>query len=90
VVSRSDDEGASFTDVTPPMSMHGVIAVWGSGRNDVYVADVTPAVYHTTDRGATWTTVALPTTAQIRDIWGSDCNHVYLVGSGGVIVHGHP
>jgi photosystem II stability/assembly factor-like uncharacterized protein len=89
-VARSDDEGATFTDVTPPASMHGMVAVWGSGPNDVYVADVTPALYHSTDRGATWTTVSLPTTSAIRDIWGADCRHVYLVGPGGVIVHGHP
>lgn len=66
-VFRSDDDGATWTDITPPFegesrSNDGFVAV---GNDDtVYAANVfslTFQVFRSDDRGDTWTKLALPT-----------------------------
>jgi photosystem II stability/assembly factor-like uncharacterized protein len=74
--------------VTPPGDLGGVVSVWGSAANDVYVLASRGGLLHTSDGGATWTAVTLPASTGYAKVWGSSAHDLYVVGSAGQILHG--
>jgi len=46
-------------------------------------------VAHSTDGGATLHAVAVPSAANLRAVWGTASDDVYVVGAGGAILHFH-
>ena len=64
--------------------------VWGSSANDVYIVGEAPAVIlHSTNGGASWTSMAPPTSALgLYAVGGRSASDLYAVGAtGGVIFH---
>lgn len=55
------------------------VAVWGSGANDVYVADY-GVLHHSADGGATWSSTTLPT-LQAAAVWGASAGDVFAFGN---------
>ena len=75
-VQHSVDGGATWT-LTRTGSFDAT--VWGSGTDDVYIADY-GSLYHSTDRGASWTTTALPQ-LQAAAVWGAGAGDVFAFGN---------
>jgi MYXO-CTERM domain-containing protein len=68
-------------------------ALWGSSPTDLYAVPsfaVTPAqglLWHF--NGTSWNAENVPTSAQLRAIYGTSASNVFVVGSGGIILR-HP
>jgi len=62
-------------------------AVWGSSSSNIY-AVTTASILHSGGVGSAWTYENVGTSAWLG-IWGSGPDDIYVVGSGGAIVH-HP
>ena len=73
----------SKTNLDPRL---GLAAVWGSGKNDVWVVGAQGRVIHW--NGADWTPAPTPTTQTLYAVWGSGPNDVWIASSPGVIFHG--
>src|SRR5262245_15083651 len=56
-------------DDVPPIK-RGLIAVWGSGRGDVYAVGVYGTILHTADGGEAWEPRHSGTTENLNAIWG--------------------
>ena len=96
-------QGDSWTQETIDPTFTELIALWGSGRNDVYVGGFhedphgNPSgggFYHSAGDGR-WTPVGIPAPVQqVRAIWGSSATDVYVAAFdtfyGMVLWHGHP
>ncbi|MFI5304027.1 MAG: hypothetical protein ACHQYP_04455 [Nitrospiria bacterium] len=73
--------------------MYGLTSVWGSTAtfNDVYAVGNQIGqggiIYHTIDQGLSWTKPVSNIPATLNAIWGSSMGDVYVVGSGGTILH---
>lgn len=62
--------------------------VWCSPAADLVVAvGYGGAIVRSTDRGATWSTVATGITTELEAVWGTGPGDVYVVGDGGVVLH---
>ncbi len=82
------DGGGTWTKTIQGSST--LTGVWGSSANDVYVVGAAPAVIlHSTNGGATWTSIAPPEPAVgLFAVGGRSATDVYAVGAtGGVIFH---
>jgi photosystem II stability/assembly factor-like uncharacterized protein len=79
-VLHSGDGGATFETRRPcPTEVDNLQSVWGSSASDVYVAG--SAIYHTRDRGKSWSQVTPPCSQDgTWRVWGSGADDVYAVG----------
>ena len=84
-------DGTAWIRVTGPVgddnaTMNGV---WAASDDDVYVTTDYggTTVFHSADRGTTWTSLASLTTNPMS-IAGTDANHVYVAGTEGDIAVG--
>ena len=80
------DEAEWCPSKTTLDTRHGLAAVWGSGKNDVWVVGAQGRVIHW--NGADWTPAPTPTTQTLYAVWGSGPNDVWIASSPGVIFHG--
>ena len=75
-------DGASWSKVDlPPLerpNVSGFFKVWGSGPDDVYVVGQRGALLHFD--GAAWSEVSLGLTDDLIAVWGTDADHVVVVG----------
>lgn len=63
------------------------VAIWGTDASNVYAISG-PKIAHTKDGGSTWGVEAQGLTSKaLYSIWGSGPNDVYVVGSGGLLLH---
>jgi hypothetical protein len=85
IVAHSTGNGA-WTAATLPAGVGPAHAVWGAGPSDIYVAAEHGVLHY---GGQTW---AVETDSALGErlwygVWGSQAGDVYLVGSGGAILH---
>jgi photosystem II stability/assembly factor-like uncharacterized protein len=74
---HSADSGATWQTLPPPHHGNGLDAIAGSGPNDVYVVD-SGALVHTSDGGASWTSIDVP--ALVNAIWIASSGDVFVAG----------
>ncbi|MBI3594548.1 MAG: hypothetical protein HY200_06270 [Nitrospirae bacterium] len=71
--------------------LYGLTSVWGSTFNDVYAVGYEVGkggnIYHTSNRGNSWTKQLSNNSSALNGVWGSSAGDVYAVGSGGTILH---
>ena len=89
-IFRSTNGGSSFTDeLAGPQDP--LTAVFGPTPNNLFAVGGGGAIYTTSNDGATWTKLAVPsasgTTAALNGVWAASTTDVYAVGAGGTIVH---
>jgi hypothetical protein len=84
-------DGHAWTQVAGPVSVDTAMldGVWAAADDDVYVTTSYggTTVYHSTDRGSTWTCLASLSTNPMS-IAGTDASHVYVAGIEGDIAVG--
>src|SRR5262249_7129495 len=54
--------------------------VWGSGKDDVYVAGYSRDILHTSNSGKTWTRQKPRVECGVGSIWGSGPDNLFAVG----------
>lgn len=67
-------------------SGNDLLAVWGSGADDLYAVGARGTILHSTGHG-TWSTESADTLATLRGVWGRGAGDVYAVGDQGVVLH---
>jgi hypothetical protein len=78
------------TDCANPLDLLYTEAVWGSGRNDVWLGGVTQNLEHGATLhwdGTSWTRIADPGAPTIWGLWGTGPNDVWTAGVRGTIYH---
>jgi photosystem II stability/assembly factor-like uncharacterized protein len=85
---RAPDGAAFASEQKGPQD--ALSSVHGVAPGKLFAVGAGGTIYRTTDGGAIWTKLAIPsesgTTADLISVWGSSINDVYAVGNG-VIVH---
>jgi hypothetical protein len=66
-------------------SADSVMALWGTGKNDVYAVGENGLVRHYD--GLRWSVIATPTAKTLLGLWGRG-DDMFAVGDGGVVVRG--
>ncbi|MCU1283134.1 MAG: hypothetical protein JWM53_6680 [bacterium] len=75
-VLRSGDGGASWKLTRNAGTLHA--SVWGTGSDDVYIADY-HTLYRSTDRGETWSATAFAS-FDVYAVWGAGGDDLFAVG----------
>lgn len=100
--ARSIDGGQTWTSI-PDLPIYKIVAVWGSG-DDVWAVGGEPwahnwwfaLIFHSADRGLTWSEqfgaaqagpADIAPSVTLRSVWGSSADDVYAVGDNGTILH---
>ena len=65
---------------------HALIAIWGSGKDDVWAVGSSGTIVHWD--GSAWKTIPSGTKQTLRGIWGSGPNDVWIVSSPALVLHG--
>jgi hypothetical protein len=76
-------ENGTFSRVATPAAA-ALVGLWGSGPNDIFAVGKGGAILHYD--GSDWTPEAVPTSADLRAVWGA-AGEVLAVGASGTILH---
>ena len=76
---RSDDAGASWTLLTLPDTLSGVIALAADPHDaqSLWITEGTGRVFHSEDAGATWADAGFPDRAGGALVLAADASHVF-------------
>jgi len=73
----------------PGKGSDNLTGIWAASDTDVYIADAqSDLVFHSSDRGMTWTSLDVGLGLQAVSVTGSDANTVYVGGNAGDILVG--
>ena len=77
--------------VQPSFTSNEILAVSGSGPNDVFAVGVGGTILHSTGRNGPSLDLFAPqssgTTEALNGVWGSSSTNVFAVGANGTILH---
>jgi photosystem II stability/assembly factor-like uncharacterized protein len=86
---KSIDAGTTWTAAY--QESDAVLAVWGTGPDDIYFAGHPGDIGHSTDGGKTWTSQLQPAGpaayGALTSVWASGPDDVYVVGTSGLVLH---
>lgn len=72
--------GTTWSSQSPSPAINAAIYdMWGSSATDIWA--VGSSILHTTDGGASWSTVSSPTTMSLTSISGVDANNIWASGN---------
>ena len=83
-VLRSDDGGSTWT--LGPRIADWVRGPWAPSDSEVWIGGA--KLMRSTDGGASFGAVTLPTATTVRALWGASADELYAVGDDGSILHG--
>jgi photosystem II stability/assembly factor-like uncharacterized protein len=95
-LARTDDNGDSWHDFAEPDAPFeqdtiadcltpAPAAIWGLGKDDVYVAAARGQILHSADQGVSWQRIATPTNQSLTAIAGEP-KHIVAVGGNGAVL----
>lgn len=89
-IAHSVDHGATWAPTTVKLAdgtMARLNAAWGSSTTDIWAVGNGGAIFHSAD-GSTWQGIDAPFSVPAPDfvgVWGSDAQHVFVLGADGSI-----
>ena len=79
----------TWVDVKGRLNRAGIYRLWSYGDSIWGVEGISgTSIYQSLDDGTTWSQLPTMSAAALDGIWGTSPTNIYVVGSGGTILHG--